>query len=68
MKTDKQFELLREWIEAIVDEKIEQAFSRNSSLEEMRRRRVEEQLINLIEERRDGNESEVSSEEDNFKR
>ena len=66
MKTDKQFELLREWIEAIVDEKIEQAFSRNSSLEEMRRRRVEEQLLNLIEGSVNGNEG--SSEEDNFKR
>ena len=64
MKTDQQFELLREWIESIVDEKIEQAFSRNSSLEEMRRRRVEEQLLNLIEGKINGNESE----EDNFKR
>lgn len=53
MKTDKQFELLREWIEAIVDEKIEQAFNRSSSIEELRRRKVEEQLINLIEESRD---------------
>ena len=53
MKTDKQFELFREWIEAIVDEKIEQAFSRNSSLEYLRRLKLEEQLINLIEESRD---------------
>lgn len=56
MKTDQQFELFREWIEAIVDEKIEQAFNRNSSLEELRRRKIEDELIKLIEESQNGNE------------
>lgn len=54
MNTHKQFDLLREWIEAIVDEKIEQAFNRNSTVEYLRRTRVEEQLIKLIEESKDG--------------
>jgi hypothetical protein len=68
MKPDKQFKLLRDWIEAIVDEKIEQAFNRDSSIEELRRKKIETKLIKLIEESRNGNESEGSSEEDNFKR
>jgi hypothetical protein len=53
MKTDEQFELLREWIEAIVDEKIEQAFNRNSSIEGLRRMKLEADLIKLIEESKD---------------
>ena len=70
MKTDRQFKLLRDWIEAIVDEKIEQAFNRDSSIEELRRKKIEGKLLKLIEESQNGNESEgkVSGEEDNFKR
>lgn len=52
MKPDKQFEMLREWIEAIVDEKIEQAFNRDSSIEGLRRMRLETELLNFIEESR----------------
>ena len=65
MKTDKQFRLLRGWIEAIVDEKVEQAFNRDSSIEELRRKKIEAKLLNIIEESKNGDES---SEEDNFKR
>ena len=70
MKTDKQFKLLRDWIEAIVDEKVEQAFNRDSSIEELRRKKIESKLLKLIEESQNGNEGEgkVSGEEDNFKR
>jgi hypothetical protein len=68
MKTDKQFKLLRDWIEAIVDEKVEQAFNRDSSIEELRRKKIETKLLKLIEESQNGNEGEGSSEEDNFKR
>ena len=70
MKTDKQFKLLRDWIEAIIDEKVEQAFNRDSSIEELRRRKIEGKLLKLIEESQNGNEGEdsVSGEEDNFKR
>jgi hypothetical protein len=64
---DKQFKLLRDWIEAIVDEKIEQAFNRDSSIEELRRKKIETKLIKLIEESRDGNEGK-DSEENNFER
>ena len=65
----KQFRLLRDWIEAIVDEKIEQAFNRDSSIEELRRKKIETKLLKLIEESQNGNESETKdSEEDNFKR
>ena len=67
MKTDRQFKLLRDWIEAIVDEKIEQAFNRDSSIEELRRKKIEGKLLNLIEESQNGNESK-DREEDNFKR
>lgn len=63
MKSDKQFELLRDWIEAIVDEKIEQAFCRNSSLEELRRRKIEAELLNIIEVSTNGNEGKDSSKE-----
>lgn len=65
MKTDRQFKLFRDWIEAIVDEKVEQAFNRDSSIEELRRKKVEAKLLKLIEESQNGNEG---SEEDNFKR
>jgi hypothetical protein len=65
---DKQFRLLRDWIEAIVDEKIEQAFNRDSSIEELRRKKIETKLLKIIEESQNGNEGEISSEEDNFKR
>jgi hypothetical protein len=68
MKTDRQFKLLRDWIEAIVDEKIEQAFNRDSSIEELRRKKIETKLLKIIEESQNGNEGEISSEEDNFKR
>ncbi len=68
MKTDRQFKLFRDWIEAIVDEKIEQAFNRDSSIEELRRKKIEAKLLKLIEESQNGNEGKVSSEEDNFKR
>lgn len=64
MKTDRQFKLLRDWIEAIVDEKIEQAFNRDSSIEELRRKKIEAKLLNIIEESKHGNQS---SEEENFK-
>lgn len=67
MKTDRQFKLLRDWIEAIVDEKIEQAFNRDSSIEELRRKKIETKLLKLIEESQNGDESK-DSEEDNFKR
>lgn len=67
MKTDRQFKLLRDWIEAIVDEKIEQAFNRDSSIEELRRKKIETKLLKIIEESQNGNESK-DSEEDNFKR
>jgi len=60
MKSDKQFELLREWIKAIVDEKIERAFSRDSSLEYLRRIDIEKQLLKLVEE--------MQRYEDNYKR
>ena len=60
MKSDKQFELLREWIGAIVDEKIEEAFNRNSSLEYIRRTNIEKQLLKLVEE--------MQRYEDNYKR
>lgn len=65
MKTDRQFKLFKDWIEAIVDEKVEQAFNRDSSIEELRRKKIEAKLLKLIEESQNGNES---SEEDNFKR
>ena len=64
---DKQFRLLRSWVEAIVDEKIEQAFNRDSSIEELSRRKIEGKLLKIIEESQNGNESK-DSEEDNFKR
>ena len=67
MKTDRQFKLLRDWIEAIVDEKIEQAFNRDSSIEELRRKKIEGKLLNLIEESQNGNEGK-DSEENNFER
>ena len=67
MKTDRQFKLLRDWIEAIVDEKIEQAFNRDSSIEELRRKKIEGKLLKLIEESQNGNENK-DREEDNFKR
>lgn len=53
MNTHRQFDLLREWIGAIVDEKIEQAFNRNSSVEGLRRMKLEADLIKLIEESKD---------------
>lgn len=53
MKIDKQFELFRDWIEAIIDVKIEDAFNRDSSIEELRRMKLEAKLIKLIEESRD---------------
>lgn len=65
---DKQFRLLRDWVEAIVDEKVEQAFNRDSSIEELRRKKIETKLLKIIEESQNGNEGEISSEEDNFKR
>lgn len=67
MKTDRQFKLFRDWIEAIVDEKVEQAFNRDSSIEELRRKKIEAKLLKIIEESQNGNESK-DSEEDNFKR
>ena len=65
---DKQFKLLRDWVEAIVDEKVEQAFNRDSSIEELRRKKIEIKLLKLIEESQNGNEGKNSGEEDNFKR
>lgn len=67
VKTDRQFKLFKDWIEAIVDEKIEQAFNRDSSIEELRRKKIEAKLLKLIEESQNGNEGKVSSEENNFK-
>lgn len=66
MKTDRQFKLFRDWIEAIVDEKVEQAFNRDSSIEELRRKKIEAKLLKLIEESTNGNQSE-DGEENNFK-
>jgi hypothetical protein len=68
MKTDRQFKLLRGWIEAIVDEKVEQAFNRDSSIEELRRKKIEAKLLKLIEESQNGNEGKNDSEENNFER
>jgi hypothetical protein len=60
MKTNKQFRMLREWIEAIVDEKVEQAFNRDSSIEELRRKKIETKLLKLIEESQNGDEGKDS--------
>jgi hypothetical protein len=52
--------MLREWIEAIVDEKVEQAFNRDSSIEELRRKKIETKLLKLIEESQNGDKGEDS--------
>lgn len=50
MKTEQQLTSLKKWIEAIVDVKIEQAFNRDSSIEELRCKKIETQLIAYIQE------------------
>jgi hypothetical protein len=58
--SSRDFELFREWVEALVEEKLECALNRNPVVESLRRMRLEEKLINHIEGIEDGNEGKES--------
>jgi len=46
--TEEQLEALKEYVSALIDEKIEDAFHREAGIEYLKRRRAEETLSALI--------------------